>query len=339
MLISLIVVAYNEEQELPDFFDCLLAQDYPLKQVELLLVDSASTDKTRSCFKSFIEEHGWRFDTVHMLENPKRILPAGINVALKKLQGDAVVRLDAHAEFPPNFLSQSVSILAEGHDVVGGQRPCIDSVKTAWSGILWLLEESLFGASIAAYRRAPQAGPVTSLFHGLYRREVYERVGLYDERLHRIEDNDMSYRIRKAGYELWFDPSIISYQKIRPNFKAMLRQKYGNGFWIGRGLREQPACISWYHLVPFVFLCALLLGLVVGCIFSCWWLLALVLIPYVLLTLCMTILSLPRMPIATCYACLMPLLFFMLHISYGWGTARGLVLSLIKPLEPKHTEL
>ena len=121
-----------------------------------------------------------------------------------------------------------------------------------------LAESSMFGSSIAAYRNNPGKTYVKSLFHAAYRREVFEKVGFFNEELARTEDNEIHYRMRKAGYKLCFDPDIISYQYTRSSLSSMLKQKYANGFWIGKTSKVCPGCLSIYHFVPFAFVSAIM---------------------------------------------------------------------------------
>ena len=97
--------------------------------------------------------------------------------------------------------------------------------------------------------------------NALYRREVYDKVGLYDERLRRTEDNDMHYRMRAAGYKFFFSPEIISYHAARSTMRGQLRQKWGNGYWIGRTMHIQPRCFAPRHLIPALFVLAVIAGL------------------------------------------------------------------------------
>lgn len=341
MRVSLICVAYNEESYLPQWLECLKQQEFPHEEIELIFVDSVSKDATRRLMEDFAKDAashlpGYGFADARVYSNPKKYLPAGINVALAHAKGELIVRIDAHASFPPDFIAQSVRVIDEGHDAVGGCRPTVETQNTAWSETLWMLEESLFGSSIAAYRRAPQAGPVSSVFHGMYKREIFEEVGLYDERLHRIEDNDMSYRIRKAGYEIWFDPRIQSRQFIRSSFSRMLKQKYGNGLWIGKGLIVEPGCLSWHHLIPALFLVGLLLSVVLVLLGIPYLLYALV-ISYGALALLVTLDCLRKIPTKSWYLVVLPLLLFILHLSYGVGTWWGVISAVIHPLPKADT--
>ena len=109
--ISFIIVAYNAEHCLGALLDDLLRQTIPAEQIELLLVDSASTDDTRKVMQAFAKEAPF---AVRLLDNPKRWLASGINVALAAATGDAVIRLDAHARIPADFLEKNLAALNQG---------------------------------------------------------------------------------------------------------------------------------------------------------------------------------------------------------------------------------
>ena len=106
--------------------------------------------------------------------------------------------------------------------------------------MLLQVENSLFGSSINSSRRSEEKAYVKTMFHAAYRREVLDKVGLFNEQLLRTEDNEFHYRIREAGYKLCYDPSFGSYQYARSDFKRMVKQKYGNGYWIGLTLKVCP---------------------------------------------------------------------------------------------------
>lgn len=329
--ITFATIAYNEGDSLQDLLNDLTRQTYPHDLIEVLLIDSNSTDNTRQIMEQFASQNHdfWR---VMVLTNPGQFLPHGWNVALRAASGDAIVRVDSHASIRPDFIEKNVAVLNEGHDVCGGLRPTQENSVTPWGKALLALENSLFGSSIAAYRRAPQPGPVSSLFHGCYRMDVFRTVGLFDERLLRTEDNDMSFRIRLAGYEIWFDPRIQSKQKIRATFKKMLKQKFGNGFWIGRTLSVQPGCVSLYHLAPLAFIVAIAACLLIALIGKCTVPLILLAGVYALFAIVMSIVAWITERFSVSYLFVMPFLFFLLHAAYGVGTLKGLVLNLTRPL-------
>lgn len=323
MTISLCVIAYNEEDTLEHLFMEICNQDYAHDKMEIVLIDSSSTDGTKALMKLFEQEHRDEFYSIQVLDNPQKILPCGWNVALSHFSCDIILRVDAHASIGVDFVSKNVEDLKLGEDVVGGYRPNIIQGETPGKKLLLLAESSMFGSSIASYRRNPGKSYVDSVFHGAYRRTVFETVGGYNEYLARTEDNEMHYRMRKAGYKLCFDPDIISYQHTRPSLKGMLKQKYANGYWIGLTSGVCPGCLSFFHFVPFCFV----LGIVVTTILALChipWLAILMWGLYGILAVVMAIASVipERKHIIQLT---LPFLFFLLHISYGIGTTWGLL--------------
>ena len=376
MLITLAVVAYNEEEHLPALIEDIKGQIYPHDQIELFFIDSASKDHTKALMEEFSEkndkEDSFGFRRVWVSDNPKRIQSAGWNVAIDEFLSEseptqALVRVDAHARIPKDFVSSCVFALGEDdltgekadetfdkdienvkEYVVGGARPTICDLDGAWSRTLWMAEESMFGSSPSAARRPDEAVKsddsederkktseplskrtyVKSLFHACYRREVLEKAGGFREDLGRTEDNEFHYRIRKLGYKIYRSPDIYSEQYVRPSLGRMIRQKAGNGYWVGRTLGFVPGCISVYHLVPLAFLLAIIATSVLA---VCGWPLGIELLGsmYLSVAVLMAIYSALRLQLQREWvpvsAILLPLIFFCLHVCYGAGTFLGII--------------
>ena len=328
MLVSFIVVAYNAETKLVKLLDDLKKQNYDHEMIEVILVDSNSSDRTRQVMTDFANsDHDFR--RVCVLDNPKKILPAGWNVALKECQGDIILRVDAHASIPEDFIRKNVECIKLGESICGGQRKSIIEQNTKWQRTLLFVESSLFGSGIAGYRHENAKRYVKTLAHAAYRREVFQTVGPYNEALVRTEDNEMHYRMRQAGYKFCFDPSIVSYHHARNSFPKMLKQKYLNGYWIGRSLRTCPKAFSWYHFAPACFVGATILSAMIG-VWGSTWPLKLLLGTYGLGALMITVLSLIRE--RSLFQLVLPILFLLLHFSYGIGTFVGII-SLLWPVK------
>lgn len=348
MFITVCVIAYNEEKNIKSILRDILNQDYNHNNIEVLLVDSASTDSTKKIMQEFADKNKansgvLHFADVKVLDNPKKILPCGWNVVLKEYKGEAILKVDAHAHIPPDFVTKNVNTLKSGEDICGGQRPVVCEDATKWQDTLLLAESSMFGSSIAPYRNNPGKSYVKSMFHAAYRRKVFEKTGLFNENLARTEDNEMHYRMRKAGFKLCFNPDIISYQYIRSSLSKMLKQKYGNGYWVALTMGVCPECLSLYHFVPFAFLAAIILSTVLCLVFGS--IAAITLIPGIVIAknviYCLTaimwgmywllaiVMSVAAVVTAgkkrniTCIA--LPVLFFLLHICYGAGTLVGMI--------------
>ena len=344
MFITLCIIAYNEQNTLKAVLDDIINQDYNHDNIEVLLVNSASTDNTRQIMMDFAKDNicneRMHFKDVNVLENPKKTLPCGWNVALGAYKGEAILKVDAHAQIPSDFVSKNVAVLESGEDICGGQRPNIIDEPTKWRKTLLLAESSMFGSSIAPYRNNPGKSYVKSMFHAAYRRKVFDTIGGFNEELARTEDNEIHYRMRKAGFKLCFDPSIISYQHTRSSLKSMLKQKYANGYWIGLTSGVCMQCLSLYHFVPFVFVMAIILSTLICAGFSGVFTGGILLTVYniiVILTkamwsiyavvaVLMAVLAVIQSKEDRNITCiLLPLLFFMLHISYVVGTFIGLI--------------
>ena len=236
--VSFIVVALNAASSIQKLFECLKHQTYPHEWIEVILVDGLSSDATKTEMLHFQAEEN-DFWQIKVLDNPKKTLPCGWNVALSAAQGDALLRVDAHVSIPDNFIELNVRDLLRGEDICGGKVTSVPGNETEWAFVLNEAENSMFGGGIAAFRRADSTGYVNTAAFAIYRKIVFDTVGTYNELLTRTEDNEMHYRMRKAGYRFYYDPEIVSYRKTRADLKSLAKQKYLNGYWIGRTLHER----------------------------------------------------------------------------------------------------
>lgn len=322
MIVSFCVIAYNEEKTLPSLFNDIKNQDYPHDKMEIVFVNAMSTDSTRKMMEAFGREHS-EFIRVVIKDNPKKIQAAGWNVAIKEAKGDIIFRIDAHTKIPSDFVRKNVQCIESGEDISGGPRPNIAEVDSPWNHTLLLAEKSLFGSSIASYRRSHHSAYVKTVFHGAYRKEVFEKAGLFNENLGRTEDNEMHYRICKEGYKICYRPDIISYQHIRSTWRGMIRQKYGNGYWIGLTLGICPYCFSMYHFVPLCFVLAIIISSIMA---FTGMVLPLLIIAgiYAIANLLMSIIAVTKEKKYWQYI-LLPFIFLSLHISYGVGTLVGII--------------
>lgn len=324
--LSIGIVANNEETFLPNLLNDLKAQKYPHRLIEIVLIDSNSTDGTKAAMEKFQKEN-MDFYNIQVLDNPKRIQAAGWNIAIQNFTGDVLARIDAHTKVTPEYSLKVMKDIQDGEMVVGGIRPAIIERETSWTNVLLQVENSLFGSSINSSRRSEEKAYVKTMFHAAYRREVLDKVGLFNEKLLRTEDNEFHYRIREAGYTLRYDPSIISYQYARSDFKRMIKQKYGNGYWIGLTLKACPGCISIYHLVPFVFIVAIVFTSLVSLI-GIWQLSMLMWGLYGIFAITNTIISGVQKGFYLQHL-IMPILFLILHVSYGIGTFVGIAKNIV----------
>lgn len=326
--VSFGVIAFNEHRYLPDLLNDLIQQTYPKDLIEVILVDGESSDDTWQIMQSFQSQHLNEYKDIKILKNGKRIQPAGWNEVINNYTADVLLRIDAHARLPEDFIKKNIECINSGEYVCGGPRENIIDENTPWKRLLLMAEQSMFGAGAASYRNGTEKRKyVKSLFHGAYRRSVIETVGLFDEELIRTEDNEYHYRVRKAGYKICYNPEIHSFYQTRSSLKGMLRQKYLNSLWVGKTLFYYPGCISVFHLAPFAFVMAILATTVIYMLgFSwpriCLW------TAYCIADVGMTVIACITSKIGSTNIIVLPIIFLLLHICYGVGTMFGIVVCL-----------
>jgi len=318
MKVSIIITARNEEKYLPMLFKDILNQTYPLQNIEVVLMDSNSKDNTRTLMEEFKTNN--ESLSVQIVTNERQIQAAGFNEGVKHATGDVVLKIDAHSRIPADFVQKNVNEIIAGAYVCGGNRPTVVDSDDDFSKTLHIVEESALGSSIANYRKSNTKRKVNSIFHGMYRKEVFEKVGLADERLLRTEDNEFHYRVRKSGYDIIFNPEIESYQYIRPTFIKMIKQKFANGYWIGLTSHICRDCLSLFHFGPGVFVATLLVLMMLTPISFAPLLTVFGL--YLLAVLGLSILEISKQKFNPILL-LIPFIMMAVHFAYGIGTIKG----------------
>jgi len=281
-----------------------------------------STDSTRLLMEQY-KSNNRDFKNIIVVDNPRGNQASGWNVAISNATGDLITRIDAHASVPADFIKKNVKCIKSGEDITGGPRPSIIDGYTPWKRTLLLAENSMFGSSVATYRRKSGKHYVNSMFHATYKRKVFEELGGFNENLGRTEDNELHYRIRQGGYRFFYNSDVLSYQYTRSSLTKMLTQKYANGYWVGLTTGICPKCLAIYHFVPFAFV----VGIIVTAVLAATGLPILAKLmwkTYWILSTLMAFLCIGKNKFNFTMLSL-PLLFFLLHISYGVGTLVGLL--------------
>lgn len=322
MLVSLCVIAFNEENFLEGLFEDIKNQTYNHKGIELVLVNNGSEDKTEEIMHCFAKDND--FYAVKVINREKSNQATGWNTAFLNASGDIIIKVDAHAKIPDDFVQASVNGINSGEAVCGGGRPNIPVQDKPWDNTLLAAEECMFGGGFARYRNVQQSKQyINSIYHGTYKAEVFAKIGGFNEALGRTEDNEFHHRLTQAGYKICCMPDIISYQYIRANLPKMIKQKYSNGYWIGLTLKKYPKCLSLFHFVPMVFVLALLVCVAFAVFGFKWFLLAMAVL-YLLFDIYITANAF-KSEKRCAYFALLPFIFPALHISYGIGTIVGII--------------
>ena len=321
MLVSVVVGLLNEEKFLPRLIEDFKKQTYDHDEIELIFIDGMSKDSSWKILEDFKNSNHDFYDVV-LLKNPKVILSAGMNVGIKAARGECILKVDCHSHITDNFIENNVKIIEEGEDVCGGPRPNIIENADNFSKTLLLVEENMFGSGIADYRKKTTKKYVSSVFQGMYKKSIFDKIGLLDEKVGRVEDNELHYRIRKNGYNIRYSNDILSYQYTRPTLKRMLKQKYSNGYWIGKVSHVYPKAFSIFHFVPLAFVLAIIFSLCMIPITSIF--IVLLSSIYFLFTILITIMIIINNKFNITIL-LMPIILFLIHVYYGVGTLVGLI--------------
>ncbi len=261
-LVSIIVPCYNEEHTIRLLLEAIFQQNYPRQAMEVVIADGLSEDQTRAEITRFQQDHPDLKVTV--LQNPKRIIPAGLNCAIGAASGDYIIRMDAHCIPLPDYVRRCVQALEENRgDNVGGVWEIQPGGKDrqhpspAARGIAAAAAHPL-GVGDAQYRFTNRAQEVDTVPFGAFSRLLVDRIGGFDETLLTNEDYEFNVRLRRSGGRVWLDPAIRSIYLARDSFPGLVRQYWRYGFWKGRMLRRNPGSLRWRQAVPPVFVLSLL---------------------------------------------------------------------------------
>ena len=261
--VSIIIPCLNEEKTIRLLLSAITAQTYPIAEMEVIIADGLSEDNTRAEIFAFKEENPDL--ALRVLDSPARKIPTGLNLAIKAARGEIILRLDAHSAPNHDYVERCVTALNAGlGDNVGG----IWNIRPGAEG--WVAESIAvsaahpLGVGDALYRHATQAQLVDTVPFGAFRRELVEKIGLFDESLLANEDYEFNTRIRQSGGKIWLDPAIQSIYFARPTFGKLAKQYFNYGFWKWKMLRRYPDTLRWRQFLPPLFVLSLLFWLLLA---------------------------------------------------------------------------
>ena len=315
--VSVVVPVYNEEKYIQKCIDSLLRQDYPLNLMEWIFVDGMSTDCTCDLIGNYIKKYP---GLIKLLKNPNRTVPYAMNIGIRISKGDYIIRLDAHADYDKDYISKCVCYLnSTDADNVGGVAET-KGIGFAGKNIAKMLS-SKFGVGNSQFRTNGKSGYVDTVPFGAFRKEVFAKLGGYDERLTRNQDNEMNYRIRKNGGKIYLANDIHFSYYCRDSLKGIIDMAVKNGMWNVITMKLCPGTMGLRHFIPLVFLLSLVFLPVMSffikpiCLVLC--------IEVVLYFLLDIFFSLKISDDVKSFFFLL-FLFPAFHITYGFGSIKGI---------------
>ncbi len=322
--ISIIIPCRNEEKFIGKCLDSILEQDYPKERIEILVIDGISEDKTREIIKKFQTTKPKL--QIRLLDNPRKFTSFAFNVGIKEAGGDIIILMGAHASYEKDYISKCVRFLKEyDADNVGGAMITLPWENTiAAKAIAFTLSNS-FGVGGSTFRKGSK-GPkwVDTVFGGCYKREVFNKIGLFNEILIRNQDLEFNLRLRKAGGKILLAPDIVNYYYPKSNFREFFAHNFKDGFWVTNPLMFGIKAFGWRHLMPLFFVLGLI-GTAILAIFSLFffWLFLLIVVSYLLASFYFSVKIVVKEKDFR-YLFLMPIAFACRHIGYGLGSILGL---------------
>ena len=323
MTLSVICPIYNEEKYIGPFLDSILQQDYPHNDLEILLVDGMSKDKTRDVICSYSKQYPF----LRLIDNPQQTVPYAMNNGIKSANGNIIIRLDAHAEYPSNYFSVLVKKLdeLEGAENVGGvciTLPCNDTVvATAISECL----SNKFGMGNSYFRvGAKDVMSVDTVPFGCFRKTLFDKVGLYDTDMIRNQDDELNGRIIKNGGKIYLLPEVEIKYFARDKVSKVRKMFYQYGLYKPLGNKKLGSPATLRQFIPLIFVVWIILVLILSLIFPIIW------IPYlttIFIYLIIGVVEGCKSAVKTGYISLvfiMPFVFDNIHFSYGVGYLHGL---------------
>ena len=269
-LVSVIIPCRNEEKTIHLVLEALFEQSFPLQNMEIVIADGLSTDGTRRAIHAFSEAHPALF--VRLVDNPKQIIPTGLNTAIKASKGELIVRMDAHSLPKQDYVQRCYNAHQEGKaENVGGVWK-ISPQNNGWvARSIAAAAANPFAVGDAHYRFTEKAAYVDTVPYGSYKRELFEKIGYFDESLLANEDYEFNTRIRQSGGRIWLDPAIQCTYFARATFAALAKQYWGYGFWKAQMLKRYPETLRWRQALPPAFVLGLVVLALVGFIWPIAW--------------------------------------------------------------------
>ncbi len=317
--ISVIIPIYNEEKYISKCLDSIIESNYDKNKMEVLLVDGGSVDKTVDIIKKYQKKYPF----FRLFYNPKKIVPVAMNIGIKEATGEYIIRLDAHSSYPKDYFSKLIYWHKKlDADNVGGVVITEVKNKTLTSNAIKNVLSDKLGVGSAFRSGVDEIKEVDTVPFGCYKKEVFDKIGLYDERLVRNQDIELNKRLKKNGGKIYLIPEIKCTYFARETFKDLAKNNFNNGLWniLTAYYTNSLNSLSLRHFIPLLFILSLLFSLLLGFFNKYFFYLFLI-----ILGLYLSIISIRSFQIKKETTFFHQLIaFLVLHFSYGIGSLVGI---------------
>lgn len=320
--VSVVMPVLNEERHLATAVRRVLDQDYP-GELELVIAVGPSRDRTAAIAADLASADR----RIEVVDNPAGKTPHALNVAIAASRHDIIVRVDGHGELTDGYIARAVELLERtGAANVGGvmdargRTPFEEAVACAYTTRLGL------GGAAFHHADSPE-GPADTVYLGVFRKDVLERLGGFDETMHRAQDWELNYRIRRSGELIWFSPDLRVTYRPRSSFRALLAQYFETGRWRREVVRRYPETAGSRYLAPPLMVVGVTGGTASGLLGTALgrsWLQAGFLAPIGYAALVLMGAALAPRSVSPAARARLPLVYATMHIAWGAGFLVGL---------------
>jgi len=322
LLLSVIIPCRNEERHIVQCLDSIISSDFPKDLLEILVVDGRSSDGT----VELLRQRAIRYPFVRLVDNEKKTTPHALNLGIRHARGKYVLILSSHSIIEKNFLKENViSIGKHDADCVGGRLVTLPANDSIGAQAIASAISNPFGVGNAHFRIGTRrVACVDTVPFGCYKRDVFERIGFFDEELIRNQDDELNFRIIKKGGKVLLNPDIVSYYYARDSLSKLSKMYYQYGYFKPLVTAKIGKLITWRQVIPSMFVAGLTLLSILALVSPR------LLAPLIALV---TIYSLANVASSFSIAVrsgwrlifVLPIAFLIVHISYGIGYLRGIL--------------
>ena len=317
---SIVIPCYNEEDHISFCLDSILDQDYNIDLIEIIIVDGLSTDRTPQIINQYQKD----YPNIKHFSNPDRKTPKALNIGIMNSSFDVVVILGAHTALDKNFIYYNNKFLIEKNVQVSGGTQINKGTNFVQKAI-GITMEVPFAMASASYRWSKKEQFVDTVVYAAYKRDLFEKIGYFEEDFSISEDAEINWRIRQAGYKIFYSPRIKSYYYPRKSVFKFIKQMFRYGILRVNVLKKHLDSIKIVHLVPPIFVISIILLalLALGNIIESK-ILIFFLLFYFFVNLLFSVFTLSSKKIL--FLPIVPFLTFLMHFFWGLGFLIGLLL-------------
>jgi glycosyltransferase involved in cell wall biosynthesis len=318
-MVSVVIPIRDEVAHISACLESVVTQDYPKALTEVLVVDGMSRDASRSVVQRFMEQYPF----IRLLDNPDHATTYALNIGVLASKGDVVLRVDGHCVIESGYISACVEALHRtgADNVGGGMRP--EGEYYTQKAVACAMT-SPFGVGTSRFHYSEEEIFVDTVYLGAYRRQVFEKIGLFDEEAHYGEDDELNYRLVKSGGKILLSPKIRSRYFPRPSLRALGRQYFNYGRGKVRTTKKHGRPPSLAQLAPGAFVFLLVGSLLMMGVSPVFWVFFVITSGgYSIAAVTASIASGARCGWFVVPA--LPVCFLTMHVSYGVGFLFGLL--------------